>query len=208
MITFFITIFLLLAFSSLFILGFYKLTRHQVVVMPNGRLTTEGFLLKWWSEFWEHIEGYSQIRYEGDQLEEKYKILVAANKKLSTRVFVNAERLSLGITNDYVLTKEDRSFVEEYLQVKTCKNGGNLFLYLEEPQYRFPEWIRLPISGCSICMSGPYAYGGMIYWLFVHFQKDTFSLASHPQTLQWLLFIPFCIVLSFVNYVAMKKLEL
>src|SRR6185369_11016835 len=108
MLTFFITILLLIGFSSLFILGFYKLTRHQLVVMPNGQLKTEGFVLKWWSEFWEDVFTYRMIKYEGEQLEQKYKILKAANKMLSTRVFVNVGKASFGVTNDYELTKDDR----------------------------------------------------------------------------------------------------
>lgn len=211
---FILTVLPYILFSALCICGFYKISRHNIIILPNETFRVEGHILKWWSEFWEATTGVTSWMYSGDQLEEKFKVLKAANPKIAAKLQVAPEKQSLVISQvlsaqkENILTKEDREFIEDYLQVRTHLNADALFLFLDEPKYRFPKWVRFPISGCPICMAGPISMGGLTWLCFVIFSGNVFSFSDHPETLKWAMWMPYCIALSFVNYVISKKIDL
>lgn len=73
--TFFITFTLLILLSSVFIVGFFQLTRHWKVTEPDGKITTEGDLLKFWSVYWEQVLIVKRVYYKDDSLEFKFNEL-------------------------------------------------------------------------------------------------------------------------------------
>ncbi len=206
MLIFLTSLILYLLFSSFVICGFYKITRHRLVIMPDGKIKSEGDILKWWSEFWEQTKGIKSYQYQGDQLEEKFKVLKAANSKLATKLQIAPEKMSLVITGE--LLKEEKSFIEEYLQVRAFVNADALFLFLDEPKYVFPKSLRYILSTCHVCMASPVSYGGLCWLAFCILSPKSFDWSQHSALLPWLLWIPFCIALSFLNYLVGKKAEL
>ncbi len=203
MLVFIITLLLYTLFCSLFICGFYKLSRSQVIVMPDGSTRTDGYILKWWSEFWEQTKGVKAWQYSGDQLEEKYRVLLAANSKLAARLLINPERMSFQLKDSNILSDADRKFIEDYLQVRVLINAGSVFLFLDEPKYRFPKSVRFMWSQCHVCMASPLSFGLISY---IGFVKMNTGMAENWVLLA--LFIPFCVVLSFLNYIIGRKFDL
>lgn len=204
MLLFLTSIILYLLFSSFFICGFYKISRHRLVIMPDEKIKSEGDILKWWSEFWEQTNGVIQYQYQGSQLEEKFKVLKAANSQLAAKLKLAPEKMSLTGT----VMQDERNFISEYLQVTVFINADNVFLFLDEPKYRFPKSVRFLTSQCHVCMSSPLSGGGLLWLLFCNVSRGMFDWAANPALMPWLFWIPFCIALSFLNYLVGRKAEL
>lgn len=172
--------------------------------MPDGSIVYHGDIFKAWSMFWERTNGIKSWQYKGEQLKEKYKVLISANPKFKQRLTVSPEEFSLVVISEKI-SPEDREFIEDILQVRTRSNDIAIFLYLDYPKYVFPSWVRKPFSNCPVCMAS--VFGSPAYWLFVHFQRDAFLWSSHPYQLQWVTWPIFCISLSFINLLWAKKAE-
>jgi hypothetical protein len=198
--------FLLLLMASLFICGLYKISKHHVVIMPDGRHRIDGEILKWFSAFIEQTNGISCYQYEGEQLEEKVRVLFAADRKLKTKLQVSPEKMSLMVKSGQTIDSEERRFIEDICQVRTFVNADVIFLFLDVPKYVFPKWVRFPVISCPVCMAS--VWGSLFWWGFVYFQKTAFSWSAHPNLLHWVMWPIFCIALSFVNYLFIRKSEL
>lgn len=194
---------ILLLMSSFFICGLYHISKHHVVIMPDGKRKTQGEIFKWFSEFIEQYNGYISYQYKEDQLEEKYRVLIAADRKMKDKLIVGPEKMSLIV--GHALTKEERQFIDDILQVKTRLNANVLFLFLDIPKYTFPEWIRKPVISCPTCMAS--VWGSIIWWVFVYLQQSAFAWSTHPDTAPLFMWPFFCISLSFMNYLWSKKAE-
>lgn len=196
------SVLLMLIFSCIAICGFYKISRHTIVVMPNEKLKSEGYVLKWWSEFFEQTSGLKSYQYSGDQLEQKLKTLAAAKKGAADKLKVTSERFSLEIVSPF--DSKEREFVEDILQVRTQINGGYMFLFLDEYKYRFPKWVRMVYSQCHVCMASPVSLGGLSWLAFVKLFPAGLDATPYPLAACWLGVIPYCIALSFLNYIVGK----
>lgn len=197
--------FLLLLMASLSISGWYKITRHQIVVMPDGTYRVDGYLFKQFSMFFEQHKGFKAWQYKDDQLEQKYKTLIAAERKFKAKLEVAPEKQSLVLKPDQTLDSNERRYIEDITQARTFVNAEAVFLFLDTPKYVFPKWIRYPLSECPVCMSS--VYGSLFWWGFVYFQKNAFSWSAHPTLLHWVMWPVFCVSLSFINYLWAKKDE-
>lgn len=70
------------------------------------------------------------------------------------------------------------------------------------PVYRFPEWIRHPLSECIICYSS--IYGSIIFWTTWIFQRWYFPAETLPLILVW---VAYCISLAPINYFIHKQIK-
>jgi hypothetical protein len=163
----------LLLIASLFINGLYKISRHHIVIMPDGSKRVEGDLFKGLSAFIEQTKGVKPWQYQGDQLEEKFRILKAADRKnLKHKLDIAPEKMSLVLKDGQLLNSEERRFIEDICQVRVFINAEAVFLFLDMPKYLLPKWIRNPLISCVVCMAS--FWGSLFWWGFVYFQPITY----------------------------------
>lgn len=203
MINFLITFLLLLLSGSIFILGFFTITRGKIIILPNGEEQKEKEIFGEWQLFWEDIIRYKKVFYEGEQLEFKLKIL---------------EQLKPAYINDISLsTKEKKSLffkipptdaeirdIEFSLNCKVFKNSEVIFLYENEPIYKFSEWVR-KITNCYICLSS--IGGTFYYWIFMYFYPAIFNQAVNPSLCKTIFWVIYCISLAFLNKVIKENFD-
>src|ERR1700735_400193 len=132
MINFLITFLLMLLSGSIFILGFFTITRGKIVVLPNGNEEKEKEIFGEWQLFWEDIKGYRKVFYSGKQLEFKLKILEQLKPAYMGEItFSTKEKMSLYF-NAPPTDAEIRD-IEFSLNCHVFKNDTVIFLYDEYP---------------------------------------------------------------------------
>lgn len=191
--------FLLLIFAgSLFILGFHTITRGKYVVLPNGEIEKDVEIFGFWQLFWEDIKSYNKVYYREEQLRFKLKILEQLRPSLIGKVKMSPEEYSL-IFSDKLNASQLRD-IEFSLNSKVHYNEIALFVYEEYPIYRFPEWVR-NITNCYVCLSS--IGGSIFYWVYASY-FPFFDLPTFQKVVLW---ITYCITLSFVNKIIKLNLD-
>lgn len=190
-------LFMLLS-GSIFILGFFTITRGKIVILPNGNKTEEKEFLGSWQLFWEQVEFDKKVFYEKEQLEWKVKILEQMKPAYMGTIEIAKGGNSL-IFKDKLEEWEIRD-MEFTLNCNVFRNDEYIFLYDKLPQYRFPEWAR-KITNCYVCLSS--IGGSLWYWLFI-FKYPNFIAGTTTRLTFWVIF---CISLSFVNKVIKENLD-
>jgi hypothetical protein len=195
MMNFLITFLLMLLSGSIFILGFYTITRGKIVTLPNGDEEKEKEIFGEWQLFWEDISLYRKVFYEGKQLEFKLKILEQLKPAYINEItFSTKDRKSLFFSTQP--TEAEIRDIEFVLNCHIFKNDTVIFLYDEIPVYRFPEWVR-KITNCYVCLSS--VGGTFVYWTFLFYYPNIFELSSNPSTAKFIFWIMYCVSLSFIN---------
>lgn len=189
---------LLLLVGSLFILGFHTITRGKYVVLPNGEKEKEVEIFGFWQLFWEDIIKYKRVYYKGEQLEFKLKVLEQLRPALIGKVELSDEGYSLIF--DSKLNYSQLRDIEFSLNSKIQYNEIAMFVYEEYPVYRFPEWLR-KMTNCFVCQAG--WLGTTFYWVYVSF-FPFFDVSAFQKVLIW---VVFCISLSFVNKIIKQNLD-
>jgi len=169
---------ILLVLGSFLVYQWHYLTRHSLEVQPNGKVKRIGFIVSGWSAYWQKQIGIEKVYYEGDA----EKALVEAIKPI------------------WDINKIPE--IEQQIGCKIEVTDDEIFFYLEEPIYRFPEWIRNPISECPTCMSS--VYGSVIYFFYCLLIKDLFLWANYPIIGILFFWCIFVVVLSFLINLIVK----
>jgi len=186
--------------AAFFIISFYHLTRHWIIIEPNGSKTISGDLLKWWSYYWEYRLEDEKEFYIGDSFSFKIKEL--------ERLYGNIH-LNYSVISDHylVLPLEVVGKIPELELALGCKfqyaGDFRYLLYIEKETYALPEWVRKPISQCYICMSS--VYGSLFWWGFIFLQKDAFLWSNEPKTTYFLFWMIFIVFLSGILRIVGKK---
>lgn len=201
MLTFLITFTLLTLLSSFFIVEFFQLSRHWIIVEPDNRQTVEGDLLKWWSVFWEEVKEVKKVYYSGNSLEFKHMELLRLRPKVGGKLIPNTEGFSLKILSP--LTDSDLSEIRAVITCRTEIKEDICFLYIERPVFLFPEWVRKPMSACYVCMSS--TFGSIIWWTYIKISSNQFYWCRYPKLGYFLFWIAFLVILSLFNRVIGKK---
>lgn len=190
--------------GSIFILGFFTITRGIIITLPNGNEEKEKEIFGEWQIFWEEIKLQRKNFYEGDQLEFKLKILEQLKPAYMDEItFSTPDRKSLFFNTPP--TPAQIRDIEFSLNCKVFKNELVIFLYDEIPVYRFPEWVR-KITNCYVCLS---SLGGTFYYFTVtHFFPDIFSHTVFLFAAKICFWIVYCISLSFVNKVIKENFDI
>lgn len=198
MITFLSSFLLMLISGSIFILGFFTITRGSIIELPNGETKKEKEILGFWQLFWEAIDGYKKVYYYDDQLDFKLKILEQLRPEYVGKVDIDIRGKSL-IFKEKVTPVQIRD-IEFNLNCFVLYNDVAIFLYEKEPIYVFSEWIR-KITNCYVCLS---SIGGTIYyWLILHYFPD-FITSTAQKMVFW---VVFCVSLSFINKVIKENFD-
>jgi hypothetical protein len=129
------------------------------------------------------------------------------DKKLGSKFFIDSSlSCAFALKQDNTLTDEEIVRIEKLLGCRfSRKDGIYYFLYIETTIYRFPEWVRKPISACIRCYAS--VYGSFIWWVFVYLQKDAFNWCSNKIIAILTFWIIFIVVLSGVNVFFNKKMK-
>lgn len=202
MIIFLITFLLMLISGSIFVLGFYTITRGKISILPNGEKEIEKEIFGDWQLFWEDIIKYKKVFYSGKLLEDKLKIL---------------EQLKLAYIGEITLTQEKKSFIfnippteivirdiEFLLNTNIIQKNEVVFLYDEFPVYRFSEWVR-KITNCYVCLSS--IGGSIFYWTLLYFYPAIIPDNPNRTLCKFIFWVIYCVSLSFVNKTLKENLD-
>ncbi len=193
--------------ASLFIVGWYSITRHTLRMHPDGTIWSHGYLFSWWSEYWEQVVGQKKVYYQGDALEEKYLMILRERPSLGFHIGRFPEKKSLSISEGYQPSPTDIEYLENTIAAGVeIKDRGIVFLYELEPVYKFPEWVREPVSSCPVCMAS--VYGSLVWFTFTMLFPTILGASSHPEIARWGLWPLYCITVSAVNKWLVKKIGL
>lgn len=195
---------LLLPISSIFIVSWYVLTRHYIVVNPDNTEKVDGYLLKWWSWVFEAVKHTNKIYYSGDALKNKVDELMRIYPSIATKLIPYDTGIEV-ISPSKSLSKDEINKVETVLQLSVLQKEFFLFFYIEDPVYFIPDLIRKPLSGCVRCMAS--LYGGLI-WCFVNYFTNLFSWTIHPHLGFFFFGFIFCVILSHLNSYIYSKFNL
>lgn len=197
-----------LVLAALIICGFYIITRGEKIVQPDGSIIRKGKIFKQWSLFWERTTGTRSVYYCGATLEEKLAWLKQINSGVGSKLSLNAAQtglVSIGVFGD-----ADLSYIKEMLgcEIKVEEPAGtgpvSFLLYVKEPVYYFPEWLRFPLSQCPPCMAS--VGGTLLYWPLVLFSGNIMSWTDRPVWAYIFFWITFCLALSALNKLAYKTI--
>lgn len=188
---------LFLLLSALIIIGFYIITRGERSIQPDGTIRFKGKIFKQWSLYWERTTGSKRIYYSGDALKEKLRWLKEYNANFRGKLEIAKNLYSVTILED--LSPVDILYIEDVLRCQVERaTSPNLYLYVEEPQYHFPEWLRYPLSQCPPCMAS--IGGTLLYWPVVLLAGNIFDWTTGPHALPYFYFwVLFCFALSALN---------
>lgn len=209
MIQFFVTFILLILIGSLFCVGWNGATRGWVEYLPDGTKFNAGQILGGWERFWEYKKGVREIAYSHENLKIKLFELNYLDKKLGYKLIVSPSCIGVLEVKE-VLSSEEILKIEKLLGCKILlfsdhKGDFYIKMYIEQSIYRFPEWVRKPISACVRCYAS--VYGSFIWWSFVFLQKDAFNWCSNKIVAILTFWFIFTVILSGVNVFFNKKMK-
>lgn len=204
-ITFLLEFLAMLLIGMLVISGFYIITRGEKSVQPDGKIRYTGKIFKQWSLFWEQTNGTHLVYYSGETLAEKYRVLVSYNSMLAAKLEVLDGQV-LRIIREDSISYEDMFYIKEVLAceagVKVSGSDQHIYLYLKEPIYYFPEWIRYPLSQCPPCMAS--VGGTLIYWPFILMLGSVYNWSIYPTMAYLFFWVVYMLALSALNKLAYK----
>lgn len=193
---------LLIPISSFFIVSFYDITRHYIVIQPDGKEKIEGDLLKYWSVFWDKIKRIDKKYYSGGSLEYKLSELKRLLPPIGNKFEIVPEKTSLLLLSEQTTTADEQERMKAVLTCTIEVNGDYFFLYLEEPIYYIPDILRKPFNGCVRCMANPF---GSAIWLSINYLYNPFSWTNHKIFAFFFFYMIFLITLVKVNSIIFKR---
>lgn len=213
MIQFFWVFVVLIFIGSLFCIGWNGITRGWVEYLPDGTKFNAGQILGGWERFWEYNKGIKRFYYDYDGLKKKLFELKYLDNKIGEKLYMGLYGIS--INPNIFMDDTEVVKMEHLLGCKVDCQGvfkdkqgfgfGCMNLYIERPIYRFPEWIRKPISACVRCYAS--VYGSFIWWSFVFIQKDAFNWCNNKIVAILTFWFIFMVILSGVNVFFNKKMK-
>lgn len=194
MIQFLLAFSLLLPIASLFIVGWYNITRHFVIINPDNTESIDGYIFKHWSVFFDTVYGSKVSYYTDGALKNKLDTLRITYPRIADRIEIEGN--AFFFKDRQSVTAEVLYKIESALQVSIKEKDGLYFLYVEELIYLIPDMIRNPFSACVKCMAS--IYGGAI-WCAVNYFTDLFTWTIHGKTGFFFFGFLFCVILSQLN---------
>lgn len=207
--THFILLFAVTLFlSSLFINGWYNITRGQWVIDHTGKKEWTGKIFSFWGKLlqWHTVE---YPNYSGNEFLKQF------DKVKDFFQNPNAEILDFGVNAVLIRKLDTKKFSLFFahalrngvlVNAETAKDEkGNedntkmlITIFKEVKHYKIPNIIRAPFGECLSCMSSIF---GSLLWLFWHglFLKHNNFFAVMPTISKVGLWIMFCIILAYLN---------
>jgi hypothetical protein len=207
---FFTSYLLFLLASSIAITAFFCVTRGEEEVQPDGSVRRYGKILKGYYFFWFKRKGVREIQYAGDELaalmesirehfDGEIRLIGDVFKKETIRSFQTNESFVHAIP--FLRKKLDVEFRSENAKDSTLE----MAVFIEEPVYVFPEWLRTVMAGCITCT--PTIYGNIIYWTAVAAFKNSilynslFGIFNNATVGVIMVWIAYWISLAWLNTV-------
>lgn len=195
--SFLISFLVLIMLGACFIIGFYIITRGERIQQPDGSVVTTGKILRGWSLFWERQTGTTKVYFRGKTLRDKFNFLVDCNAELGKKLGLQEGDASLTI-GAMTIASEDIRYIQDLLHCQVeVDSAGCLFLYLYEPTYYFPEFLRYPLSQCPPCMAS--VFGSLVYWGILLQYPEAFAWSNAPYFGIFYFWVFFCISLAAGN---------
>jgi hypothetical protein len=175
--------------SSFVIVGWFVVSRGEKKERVDGKIEKEGSLFKGWEIFWyKKKELPKKTLYTGNHLFQKMKEVRSAAIQLGWNGHIDPQHDYLITTNDI---KVKLKYIEYLTEAKIRIEQEDevlvrLFVYKVEPDYVFPEVIRMPIAGCVTCHAS--IYGSVIFWS-VYFLWDKFQYDAPQLISVWIAYI-------------------
>lgn len=187
--------FLLCLIAGSFVLaGWHIVTRGEWQSSIDGKMIYRGKLLKFWSKFWEGytVDKGARVIYDGLHF---YKVVQNLENVMGMSLIDDRRKYSICEDGMSVYLHGAQSiahFKINWWRMKAvmpdlCESAseeGNeykmnqfevikVYFYEHKKRYRFPEWVRKPISSCIYCYGSIY---GSIVWWTLHFANQMISL--------------------------------
>lgn len=208
MLTFLLQFTLMVLLGSMLCIGWYVVTRGYWYKTPDDKFKTDGMIFKWWSLFWEQFPKEKEVFYKGDILNDKWNLLKKVRPDLCAkyrRSMLHEHTFQSILENR--IEEKDLEAIKDALACEVRWDASNYFrLYQIEPVYRFPWWIRKPVSECPICYSS--IYGSLFYWFIVYQVPGLFSWSSKEFLAKLGFWFIFCVILSGLNNYISQKMKL
>ncbi len=197
---FFISYVLMLISGSLFMTGWFAITRGRIEYTVDGEAFKTGKLFNGWHFFW---TGGTEISVElkGEQLKSIWFKIYKELPSLSLNETATALYFNVG---DFVIVKEKIFHLEMMSGCKVFQHSSFIVLSKKVKKYNFPELLRDPISECPTCMAS--VYGSIYYWSVVLLNNKIFEWATYPVAAALVFWVFFCIGCAFINTILAKKL--
>lgn len=203
--------FLLVLLCGAFInAGWFTVTRGQWYTLPDGTRKYKGKLFCIWSKFWEQYKqdwSNPTIYVNGEKLNMIYSEL--------ERVFGSSVEFFPHENGIWIKTFQSSGYFEKnwwrmslvrpelyMIMDKPAPNVemGHKVTFYEIPKiYKFPEWIRHPLSSCIYCFGS--IYGSFTWWVFA----SVYGLEHFTMSQLVVLWIPYCLSLSIAAAWIWKK---
>lgn len=195
--------------GSCVIAGWHTVTRGKYEQMPDGRMKYTGMIFKGWSKYWEHyvMDYANPEKYSHKQLEILYSALCSSMGMTDNLQATNC--LSKDMVNEprrlYLPNAQSHSYFvnnlwrfsnnnpDVYWKIDKINDNGSLYISFTKlnRKYKFPEWIRKPISSCIYCYGSVY---GTIMWVIL-----AYTAGKDFTTTQLLaLWVPYCLTCSII----------
>lgn len=205
--TFIFVFVLLLLVGPVIICGWYAITRGRTEYRADGTPYYTGKLFKGWSRFWNSSKSrMPETLVKGGLIQATIKI----QKEFKVGIFPDFDSGQVWCEPLIgIYLKERRYYIEELTGSKinfTREDGTTFMLSRSEKKYRFPEWVRDPLSECPTCMAS--VYGSIIYWsvqFLSHFRLTLWAWPWHGYALI-IFWIFYCTGCAYLNTILVKKL--
>lgn len=193
--------------ASLMICGWHIITRGEYIVTPDDKWKRDGMIFRSWELFWERCVGKKIVYYEGEQLEKKFSLLGKVRPDISIKMRVDETMSCLRVKWGEEVSERDIDSMKDQLMCEIVDSEDRtVHLFQIEPIYRFPEWVRKPISACPTCMAS--IYGTLFYWFVVSQARDIFSWSTQENFAKFGFWGIFCVILSCSNKYIAQKMKL
>lgn len=197
---------LTLFLSSIFINGFYNITRGRWEVKPDGSKEWAGKILSFWGKFLQH-HSITKEFYKGNEFYKQAAILqefFAVNEiieVLETGMVVEKMGCKKMVVFEVFAASKNILFT-----TRDYGSGKIISLYREKKEYTLPNLVRAPLGECLACMS---SFFGTICW-FIWVEIAIASQVIYPTNevalflglnifLKIILWGVFCISLAYLN---------
>ncbi len=195
---------IILLLSSVFINGWYAITRGRWEVSPNGRKTWTGKIFNFLHKFLQQ-HTLRRENYTGERLLQEFAKISGMFTE-SQVISFSDDRITLNFhRTDLIRFKAAQAGMK--IDLSHDQENIVLKIYTEEEEYKIPYLLRDPLGMCLTCMSSFYGVIMFLFWhtLTVKLNKlvPTDSITAYLEW-NWIgakgaVLIFFCICLAYLN---------
>ncbi len=200
--------FLMIVLTSIFINGFYNITRGRWIYKPDSNKEWVGKIFSFWSKLLQHHK-VNILFYKGGEF---YKQVTKLKEFFSDTDIIEI------LDNAIIVNKMEAKTLELFkvfaasndilFTSREYGNGRLISVYKEEIEYTIPNYVRAPLGECLACMSSFYGTLCWIIWYQITVQVSDINITDVSATLLGLSFsakvvmwVFFCISISYLNEV-------